>query len=30
MIPKIKSALEMVKSFIVKGVDQTMTDYNNK
>jgi PTH1 family peptidyl-tRNA hydrolase len=30
MIPKIKSATEMVKSFIVRGIDQTMTAYNNK
>lgn len=30
MIPKIKTATEMVKSFIARGVDQTMTAYNNK
>jgi len=30
MIPKIKTAVEMVKSFVIRGVDQTMTDYNNK
>ena len=30
MIPKVKLAIDMVKSFIVRGIDQTMTDYNNK
>lgn len=30
MIPKIQLATEMIKSFLVKGIDQTMTDYNNK
>ena len=30
LIPKIKTAVEMVKSFIVRGIDQTMTEYNNK
>lgn len=30
MIPKVKTAIEMVKSFIVKGIDLTMTSYNNK
>jgi PTH1 family peptidyl-tRNA hydrolase len=30
MIPKVKSAIEMVKSFIIRGIDQTMTSYNNK
>lgn len=28
MIPRIKMAVEMVKSFVVRGIDQTMTDYN--
>lgn len=30
MIPKVKSAMEMIRSFIVRGIDQTMTSYNNK
>lgn len=30
MIPKIKTAITMVQSFIVRGIDQTMTDFNNK
>jgi len=30
MIPKIQLATEMIRSFLVKGIDQTMTDYNNK
>ncbi len=30
MIPKVKTAVEIVKSFIIKGIDQTMTEYNNK
>lgn len=30
MIPRIKTAIEMIKSFLVRGIDQTMTDYNNK
>lgn len=30
MMPKVKTAVEMIKSFLVKGIDQTMTDYNNK
>jgi PTH1 family peptidyl-tRNA hydrolase len=30
MIPKVKLAVEMIKSFLVRGIDQTMTDYNNK
>lgn len=30
MIPKIELAVEMIKSFLVRGIDQTMTDYNNK
>jgi PTH1 family peptidyl-tRNA hydrolase len=30
MIPKIKTAIEMIKSFLIRGIDQTMTDYNNK
>ncbi len=30
MIPRVRSAVEMVKSFVVRGIDQTMTDYNNK
>ncbi|MDT8394430.1 MAG: aminoacyl-tRNA hydrolase [Bacteroidales bacterium] len=30
MIPKIKSAITMVQSFIARGIDQTMTDYNNR
>ena len=30
MIPKIKTAIEMVKSLVVRGIDQTMTDFNNK
>jgi len=30
MIPKINMAVEMVKSFVVRGIDQTMTAYNNK
>ena len=30
MIPKINMAVEIVKSFVVRGIDQTMTAYNNK
>jgi PTH1 family peptidyl-tRNA hydrolase len=30
MVPKVKTAVEMIKSFLVKGIDQTMTEYNNK
>lgn len=30
MIPKMKTAIEMVKSFVVRGIDMTMTDFNNK
>jgi PTH1 family peptidyl-tRNA hydrolase len=30
MIPKVKSAVEMVKSFVIRGIDQTMTSYNKK
>lgn len=30
MITKVKTATEIVKSFLIKGIDQTMTDYNNK
>ncbi len=30
LIPKIKTATEMVKSFVARGIDQTMTQYNNK
>ena len=30
MIPKVKTAVEMVKSFVVSGIDHTMTEYNNK
>lgn len=30
MIPKVKTAVEMVKSFVIRGIDQTMTEYNNK
>lgn len=30
MIPKIGLAIEMIQSFIVRGIDQTMTAYNNK
>jgi PTH1 family peptidyl-tRNA hydrolase len=30
MTPKVSSAVEMIKSFIARGIDQTMTDYNNK
>jgi len=30
MIPKVKTAVEIVKSLVVRGIDQTMTDYNNK
>lgn len=30
MIPKIKTAITMVQSFMVRGIDQTMTDYNRK
>jgi peptidyl-tRNA hydrolase, PTH1 family len=30
MIPKIQLAVEMVKSFVRHGIDQTMTDYNNR
>ena len=30
MIPKVEHAVEMIKSFLVRGIDQTMTDYNNK
>jgi len=30
MIPKVKNATEMLKSFLVRGIDQTMTDYNKK
>ncbi|MEN8224265.1 MAG: aminoacyl-tRNA hydrolase [Bacteroidota bacterium] len=30
MIPKVKTAVEMVKSFVVRGIDQTMTEYNNR
>jgi len=30
MIPKVNLGVEMVKSFIARGVDQTMTDYNNR
>lgn len=30
MIPKIKTCITMIQSFLVRGVDQTMTDYNNK
>jgi len=30
MIPKIITAVEIVKSFVVRGIDQTMTAYNNK
>lgn len=30
MIPKIKMAIEMVKSLVAKGIDQTMTEYNNR
>ena len=30
LIPKVKTAIEMVQSFMVRGIDQTMTNYNNK
>lgn len=30
MIPKVKTAVEIVKSLVVRGIDQTMTDFNNK
>ena len=30
MTPKIKTAIDMIKSFIARGIDQTMTDYNNR
>lgn len=30
LIPKIKTAIEMVKSFVARGIDQTMTQYNNR
>lgn len=30
MIPKIGLAIEMIQSFIVRGIDLTMTGYNNK
>jgi len=30
MVPKVKTAVEIVKSLVVRGIDQTMTDYNNK
>jgi PTH1 family peptidyl-tRNA hydrolase len=30
MIPKINMAIDMIKSFVARGIDMTMTDYNNK
>jgi PTH1 family peptidyl-tRNA hydrolase len=30
LIPKIEMALEMIKSFVLAGVDRTMSEYNNK
>jgi PTH1 family peptidyl-tRNA hydrolase len=30
LLPKINMAVEMAKSFIARGIDQTMTEYNNK
>jgi PTH1 family peptidyl-tRNA hydrolase len=30
MTPRIKMAVDMIKSFIARGIDQTMTDYNNR
>jgi len=30
MIPKIETAVEIIKSFTTIGIGQTMTTYNNK
>lgn len=30
MLPKAKMAVEMIKSFVIHGIDKTMTAYNNK
>ncbi|MBK7214075.1 MAG: aminoacyl-tRNA hydrolase [Bacteroidales bacterium] len=30
LLPKIDAAIEMIKSFVLQGVDRTMSSYNNK